>query len=132
MLIGVVGVGLYIGSALILMPRLQILGLALSNTIQNSLHALILLALMFATIGTLAGRGILKSVGKALLAGLAMGIGAWISAILLGRTTSSHLFVAHAIEALVPLCMGAALYVGVAALLRSEELGIVWSIARRR
>ena len=132
MLIGVVGVCIYVVSAWFLLPALHIFGLALANTLQNSLHGLILLGLLIAAIGPLGGRGLVSGVSKSLVAGAAMaGVSgglAWILAPMLNR----HLLPGQALEALLPIMLGAAAYFGVAALLRSPELGEVWQIARSR
>jgi putative peptidoglycan lipid II flippase len=119
-------------SAVVLMPRLQILGLALSNTIQNSAHALILLALLFASFGTLAGRGIPGAVFRACLAALVMGIAVVTSARLLSGLVNVHTLAGQAMDVVLPTAIGATLYVAVAALLRSEELVAIRNIALRR
>lgn len=132
MLIGIVGVGIYIATALLLKPRFQIFGLALANTIQNSLHGLILLALLLAALGSLAGRGMLRSIATSCTAAVVMAVGAATSAWLMGSYVPSHRFAQQAADALVPIAIGGALYFGVALLLRSDELRRAWAVAQRR
>ncbi|MDQ2741403.1 MAG: murein biosynthesis integral membrane protein MurJ [Chloroflexota bacterium] len=132
MLIGILGVGIYIGSALLLMPRYQILGLALANTIQNSLHGLILLGLLFAAIGTFGGRGVLPSVGKSCIAALAMGIAAGLCAYAVSRVANTHLLAGQALDALAPIAVAGVIYVGLSRVMRSAELNAVVSVARTR
>ncbi len=124
MLVGVLGVGVYVVTALILLPRLHILGLALANTTQNSVHALILLALLLGAIGSLRGTHLVRGVGKTLVAAGAMAIVVGLlSWVLQSEFSSGHLLV-RALQVLVPMALGAALYLGVAGLLDSDELRI--------
>lgn len=130
MLIGVLGVCIYVASALLLLPRLHILGLALSNTIQNSLHGIILLIILVATMGTFRGRGIGRSVTTTLLCALLMAIGAAAAGGLVARLSETRL-IDQAIHVALPLAVGALLYVGAAAALRSEELRFIRRLAGR-
>jgi putative peptidoglycan lipid II flippase len=132
MLVGVVGVGIYVVSALLLKPGLQILGLALANTIQNSVHGLILLALLFLTIGGLPKRGIIRSALTSLGAGAGMGIAAYLLAAWIGSMEPGGGLARQALGALVPVVAGAAVYVALASLLRSDELKLVLTMVPGR
>ncbi len=76
MLAGLGGVGLYLGSALLLIgpARLGLAGLILANTLQNSLHAVVLLILLVREAGSLAGLGVGGTLARALVAGGAAGV----------------------------------------------------------
>jgi putative peptidoglycan lipid II flippase len=132
MLIGVVGVGIYVVSALLLGPPLGVFGLALANSIQNTLHGMILLALMLAAIGPFGGRPLAQSVARTLCAGAVMG-GA--TALVVHAATTA-LGTATATERLAVLLLALVtagiVYVAAAALLRSEELWYVLDLARSR
>lgn len=128
MLVGVVGVAIYILSALLLKPGLQILGLALANTIQNSVHGLILLVLLFTTIGGLTNRGIIRSVLSSLLAGAGMGLVAYLLSSWIRSTYGASGLIRQAGDALIPVLIGAAVYVGLSIALRSRELRLVASM----
>jgi putative peptidoglycan lipid II flippase len=132
MLIGILGVAIYVVGALILLPRLHILGLALANTIQNSLHAVILMTLLLAAIGTLEGTRVLAGIGKTLLAGAVMCGGTVLAVIGLTHAVSGHSTKAHAMEVFLPMLLAVTLYVGISRLLRSEDLALVTEIARNR
>lgn len=71
MLVGLGGVGVYLASALLLIGPFQLglAGLILANTIQNSLHAIVLLLLLIQSIGSLAGSKVGFTGARALLAG---------------------------------------------------------------
>ena len=132
MLVGVLGVTTYLISAWLLSPRFGILGLALANTLQNSLHALVLLVLLTAAVGGLSGRGLVPSIARSLLAAVVMGTGAAsLSALIRAHVTSTHL-AGQAATALVPLAFALILYVGTTALLRSPELAFARDIALRK
>jgi len=132
MLVGVLGVGIYVAGAYILIPRLNIFGLALANTIQNTAHAAILLALLLLSIGKLDRRGLSLAVVKIGLAGAVMAGGAVLLLSLMSAKAAAGGFAAHALLALPPLLLGAGLYVGTAALLKSQEIELLLGLLRRR
>jgi putative peptidoglycan lipid II flippase len=137
MLIGVLGVGIYVSSALLLIHHLnglgpKVFGLALASSIQNSLHGLILLGLLIAAIGPFGGKALWWSVARTLAAGIAMGV---VTDIVVHRATSSLGVVgtrAHLGVLAVTLLVAAATYLAAAALLRSPELSYVSGLARNR
>jgi putative peptidoglycan lipid II flippase len=132
MLVGVLGVAIYIVSALLLKPHLHILGLALANTLQNSIHGLVLLSLLLAAIGPFGGRPLIRGIARTLLCAAAMAA----VTIAVVHTTSSQLGTATVSARLLTLtiamlCAGIS-YLGCAALLRSEELSYILGLARAR
>ncbi|MDQ2743179.1 MAG: hypothetical protein M3Z66_12915, partial [Chloroflexota bacterium] len=129
---GVLGVGIYVVSGYLLIPRLHVFGLALANTIQNSAHAVILLALLLLSIGKLDRRGLSLAVAKIGLSSAAMAGGAALLLSLISTRTAAGGFGAHALLALRPLLLGAGLYFATAALLQSQEIELLWGLLRRR
>jgi putative peptidoglycan lipid II flippase len=77
MLAGVAGVLVYIVSALALdhILNLQVLGLAVANTLQISFHTVLLLVLLSRLIGGVEVRGTLLTLGKVLVATAGMSAG---------------------------------------------------------
>lgn len=73
MLVGLGGVGVYLASALTMIGPLHlgVSGLILANTLQNSLHAVVLWVLLNRMVGSLATHGLPSTVGRAVLASLA-------------------------------------------------------------
>lgn len=132
MLVGIAGVIIYVVSALLLKPHYHVLGLALSNTLQNSLHAMILLGLLFATVGSLPGRGVLTAVLKALGAGLAAGVCAVAASTALRDAVSPNALAGRLTIVLVPIALATVIYLAVSAALRSQELRFAWEIVRGR
>ncbi|MBI2954475.1 MAG: murein biosynthesis integral membrane protein MurJ [Chloroflexi bacterium] len=72
MLVGVLGVAAYLASGLSLMGPMGLAGLALANTIQNSLHAVVLFVLLQKAIGSLAGYGLMRTLAKSAASALVM------------------------------------------------------------
>jgi putative peptidoglycan lipid II flippase len=130
MLIGVVGVGIYAASALLLSPALHVFGLALANTLQNSLHGLILLVLLVASIGTLRGHGLGESILRTCVAGAAMAIVAVFTSYALQPVSSVGL-AARLAQVLLPALCAVVVYIAVAAALKSRELDMLLVLARR-
>jgi len=73
MLVGLGGVAVYLGTAVFLIGpvHLGLAGLILANTLQNSLHAIVLFGLLSRSVGSLSGQGIWITLGRAAIAGLA-------------------------------------------------------------
>jgi putative peptidoglycan lipid II flippase len=130
MLVGVLGVAIYVVAGLLLLPRLHVFGLAFANTLQNSLHGLILLALLLPAIGPFGGRGIVSSLGKTCIAGGAMALAGALVLSALHPPASPGVGVELADLALPAVAAGTA-YVAAATLLRSDELSAVIGLARR-
>ena len=131
MLIGVVGVAIYVVSAFLLLPRAHIFGLALANTLQNSLHGVILLGLLLGTIGLLRNTGFTRGLAGTLLAAGVMTLGVWAVYVTLGDVLPAGRRFTSALEVGIPVVIGGALYLGVAALLKSEELLLLLDALRR-
>ena len=131
MLVGILGVVVYVSSALLLMPRLQILGLALANTLQNSCHALVLLILLLLTIGRFGDRAMLRSIGLSIGAAAVMSVVALgCTAALQGAGLSGGALVDRFLAAFVPIVVGAAAYIGLQVAAGSPELGLIVDVAR--
>ncbi len=132
MLVGVVGVAIYIVSALLLKPHLHILGLALANTLQNSIHGLILLGLLLLAIGPFGGRPLLAGIGRTVVCGVAMAA----VTIVVVNVTAGHLgtdrLSARVLTVVATMAVAGMSYVLCAALLRSEELAYVLRISGLR
>jgi putative peptidoglycan lipid II flippase len=72
MLVGLGGVGIYLIGALTMIGPLHLglSGLILANTLQNSLHAVVLFALLWRSVGSLRGTGVGSTLARATLAGV--------------------------------------------------------------
>jgi putative peptidoglycan lipid II flippase len=76
MLVGLGGVGVYLGTALLLIGPFHagLAGLILANTLQNSLHAVVLFALLSQAAGSLAAHRVGQTLVRAILAGALSGL----------------------------------------------------------
>ena len=77
--VGVLTVGCYVLVALATMGPLGVNGLALANAVQNSLHGLILLGLLWRRVGGLGTGELLNFAGRVLLAAVAMALALWLT-----------------------------------------------------
>lgn len=131
-LVGVVGVGIYLAVALLLIGPLGMPGLALANSAQWVAHALVLLFLLRRALGSLAERAVLPTLARALLASLAMGGLLWavVEGGLGALATGESLLRLPVVLGLVGL--GGGTYVAVLWLLRAEEVSLLLGALRRR
>ena len=106
-------------------------GLALANAVQNSLHGLVLLALMSRALGGLEAAELLRFSGRALLAAGGMTLALWTTLALLGALLSSSVPGLIVLMS-VALTIGVAVYVGAVLALRVTEARQLWSLAVAR
>lgn len=130
-LVGVLSVGVYLAVALLLYRPLGFLGLVLADSAKQVSHCLTMLYLTHRRLGGLAGLGLARTTGKALLAAGAM---AGLMALALGplssvagRGTIGELILVGVVGG-----MGALAYLGLAALLRVDEVGVIRNLIWRR
>jgi len=131
MLVGLLGVGIYLGSALILLGPLHLglYGLVLANTLQNILHAGILLALLWRAIGSLVGYGVGATLGRGVAASL--GAATVAAAISIGvRSPSGTLALAAFLGASGLVVLG--VYLVLLHVLRVEEVRSIPGLFRSR
>ncbi|MBI3914070.1 MAG: murein biosynthesis integral membrane protein MurJ [Chloroflexi bacterium] len=124
----VVGIGamiVNIALSLALMPTLAQGGLALANSAATILEVVFLFFILRRRIGDIDGRRIARSIARIVLATVAMSAAlAWLIGIAADR---GALFIAA-----TGAGIGAAVYVGVSAVLRSEELATTLNAIRNR
>jgi len=125
-----VGVLCIAGYLLVALPFYTTIGmpaLAFANTVQNSLHAIILLILLRKAIGSIRVRETIPTILKILLAAAAMFVAAWGLQLLLshfGLFSLSHL-TGDLMTVIVAGGLASIVYVGGVLLLRVEEVGLV-------
>ena len=125
--VGMISILGYLAIALPFWSTIGMPALAFANTVQNSLHAIILLVLLRMVIGHLRLREIIPTVLKILVATAAMVTIAWGAQIILGHFKVFSLdrlsgqFLTVAIAGGLAGCV----YLGAVLLLRIEEIGLV-------
>jgi putative peptidoglycan lipid II flippase len=133
-LVGVLGVGLYLVSALIptLLHELRMIDLVLANSVQLTGHALAMLWLINHRVGSLSGRGLRRTTIKALMASLAAGGLAFASVQWLLFRFPAQTLLHEAIVVGGAALVGLMAYGLLVALLGIEEVGMVVQLLRRR
>ncbi|MFI5267401.1 MAG: murein biosynthesis integral membrane protein MurJ [Chloroflexota bacterium] len=130
--LGVVGVCIYLTVALTLVGPLGFRALVMANTIQNSLHGIILLVLLWRQVGGLRGYTLAESALKMLIAGAAMAVVAFLCAHALGSVIGLDTFYGQVAELVIAGGAGLAVYVGAAAAMRVDEVHMVWNVVAAR
>ena len=132
-LVGVLGVGVYLAVALPLMPSLGMAGLVIANSVQWVAHALVLLALLWRAVGGLARpwawapRRRKVAAASALMGAAVLLAGPLAEGILPGSGAAD---LAVRLTGLVVLGVG--VYVLAALALRLGEISWLWGLARER
>jgi len=131
-LMGVIGVCIYLAVALSLVGRLGFPALVLANTVQNSLHGIILLVLLWRLLGGLHGYTLAESALKMLIAGAAMAIVALLCIRGLSAAFDSGTLIAQLAQLALAGGAGLAVYAGAAAVMRVEEIRSGWRAVSTR
>ncbi len=131
-LVGVISVGVYLAVALSWVGPLGILGLVLADSAKHFSHVLVMLILTWRRMGSLRGLGLVWTLLKATAASALMALAVLAVAGGMERALGSEGTVARL--AIVGGAGGAglAVYLAAAWMLRMEEVGQLFRIARRR
>ncbi len=126
----IVGIVSYAGYLAVALPFWQTIGmpaLAFANTVQNSLHPIMLLVLLRMAIGPIRVRETLPVLLKILVATAVMVVVAWGVQLLLGHVAlfSLNHLLGQLLTVAVAGGLAAVVYVGGVLLLRVEEVGLV-------
>ncbi|TMF51322.1 MAG: hypothetical protein E6I32_02825 [Chloroflexi bacterium] len=125
--VGVVCIAGYLAVALPFYSTIGMPALAFANTVQNSLHAIILLALLRMAIGTIRVRETMPTLLKILLAAAGMLVVAWGLQALLGHVAlfSMNTILGQLLTIIVVGGIAGMIYIGGVLLLRVEEVALV-------
>jgi putative peptidoglycan lipid II flippase len=131
-LVGVLGVAVYLAVALLLIAPLGMLGLVLANSVQLSTHALVMLYLTHRYFDGLRGQGLAQTTFKVVMASLGTGLLLLLSVPLLAALgavspTWGELLVVLVGGALGVMCYGALIW-----LLRVKEAADLWKMVSQR
>jgi putative peptidoglycan lipid II flippase len=134
-LVGVLTVGGYLGTALVTREALGVNGLALANAVQNGSHGLILLGLLGARVGGLRLGELLGFTTRVLLAAVPMAAALWAVLRLVGPQLGATTLGLAALVA-CEVALGVAVFGGLALALRIPEarqlVELVWGRVRPR
>ncbi|MDY7039935.1 MAG: murein biosynthesis integral membrane protein MurJ [Chloroflexota bacterium] len=131
-LVGVLGVGIYLIVALALIRPLGMVGLILANGAQLSGHAAVMLALFWRRVGSLRGHGLELTLLKTILASAVMGglaalVLRGLNGVVDGQTLLGRLILVTGAGG-----VGLAVYLGLCALLRVREIGLLFRVVVQR
>jgi len=130
-LVGALGMGIYLAVALVLIRPLGMIGLVLANSVQLTAHALIMLFLVRRW-GGLRGQGVVPVALKSLLASLAMGGAAYLALGWAQSLTGGDSLTGKIAVVGVAGGVGVLVYLGAIALLKVEEVRLIWEVVRRK
>jgi putative peptidoglycan lipid II flippase len=110
MLVGLLGVGIYLVAGLTLIgpARMGVYGLVLANTIQNTLHAVVLFVLLIRAIGSLGERGIGRAATMSVVASVPVVVVCYLGSLAVPVTPS---LVQSALAVTATLALSGATYV---------------------
>jgi len=125
--VGIICIGFYLMIALPFFHTIGIPALAFANTVQNSMHAIILLLLLRRAIGSLHVRTTIPSLLKICVSALVMGLVAWGVMALLGHIALFSLdhLPGQLLTVIAAGGLACVVYFGVMTLLKVEELNLV-------
>ncbi|MGH2478670.1 MAG: murein biosynthesis integral membrane protein MurJ, partial [Ktedonobacteraceae bacterium] len=123
-IIGVVAIVFYLLVALPFYRNIGMPALAFANTVQNSMHAIILLILLRRVMGVLHIRASLPTILKICVAATAMGLVTWGALMLLDHVSLFSLqhIRCHLLTVIVAGVLAIAVYIGAVLLLKVEEI----------
>ena len=131
MLVGVLGVGIYLVAGLNLLGPMQAAGLALANTLQHTVHATVLFVLLSREVGGLADRGLGSSLARLALAAAVTGLALYLLGPILAAMADLASFWGQLTYLLAATAVGGAVYLAAAAALRCEEISLAVGLLRR-
>jgi putative peptidoglycan lipid II flippase len=125
--VGIVCIGFYLVVALPFFQTIGIPALALANTLQNSMHAVILFFLLRRAMGSLHMRTVLPALLKICVSAVLMGLAAWGVMILLGHVALFSLdrLPGQILTVIVAGGLASVVYFGAVLLFKVEEINLV-------
>lgn len=119
MLVGVLGAGVYVAVALATVGPFGMTGLVLANTLQNSVHAVVLLGFLWQAAGSFWDERLMGATARVVAAGGVMALALWgLQHLMAAPSGTVHLLLYLAFAGTVALVV----YVGALLAMRSEEL----------
>lgn len=131
MLVGVLGVGVYLVAGVSLLEPMKAAGLALANTLQHTVHALVLFVLLERAVGGLAGWGLWRPLGRLVLAAGFCGLTLYVLMPPLAGLFDLATLGGQAFYLLLATLVGGAAYLVAGFVLRCEELSLARNLLRR-
>ncbi|MHB9092883.1 MAG: murein biosynthesis integral membrane protein MurJ [Chloroflexota bacterium] len=131
MLVGVLGVGVYLGAGISLLGPMQAAGLALANTVQHTVHATVLFVLLARSVEGLGSRALWLPLARLALAALALGVTLVLAGPWLASFWNLATLVGQVGYLLTATTLGGAVYLLAAWALHSPELAQTIRLGKR-
>jgi putative peptidoglycan lipid II flippase len=131
-LIGVLSLGVYMTAAVVLFPRAGLFSLMIADSLKFVVHALVSAGLLRRRIGGFGDQRLLLTIGKSVVAAGTMGAVAWIITPLLTAWIGTTSLIREALLVLLTGGISSAFFLGMAGLLRIDELRWLGAMLRRR
>lgn len=113
--------------SLLLMPYMKVNGLALATSLSSLMNVVLLVAILRKRLGPLGGDRIMRSFLQVCVASFAMGLLGWLSLRIYDPLAISWVL-GKVLVLGVEFSLGVLVFLGVAFLLRLEELGFLWKL----
>ena len=110
---------------------MKVSGLALGNSTAYFAGAIVVWMVLRHRLRSLDGRRIGLSLGKTCAASAVLGVACWSSALLVQKTVGARSFGGQLLQVTAAIVAGAAVYLGGAILLKSEEMHALRNLVRR-
>ena len=131
-LIGLVSLLLYMLVAILLLPSFGLFSLMIADSVKHVVHAVLSAVILTRRLSGLGDQRLLMTVGKTGLATLVMGALALLMLPILQQVIGTASFIRELLLVAISGGLSIAVFVGMAALLRIEELSWLWTSLRQR
>jgi len=130
--VGAISIGICLAAALPLMGVMQVSGLALATSVSAIANATMLVWILHRRVGGLVGPQMVSSAAKLVLPTAALGVICWGTMVASQHYLGTASLAARLVNVLLPMSLGTVAFIGLAALLKMDELRSAWRLAKRR
>ncbi|MFO7948336.1 MAG: murein biosynthesis integral membrane protein MurJ [Armatimonadota bacterium] len=132
LIVGTVSVAVCVGASFLLLEPMGLLGLAAAMTLSTLVNTGLLMSILRARVGQIDGSSLLASALRSLPGNLFLGAVCFFGPQFIGDRWAGTGFMMRLTTVFVPLVVGAAGFIGLAALFRVRELSSAWRLIVRR
>ncbi len=130
--VGAISISICLAAALPLMGVMQVSGLALATSVSAIANATMLMWILHRRVAGLVGPQMVSSMAKLVLPTAALGLICWGTMAASQHYLGTASLAARLVNVLLPMSLGTVVFIGLAALLRMDELRSAWRLIRRR
>lgn len=130
--IGVISLTVYMVVALLLQNSAGLYSLMIADSVKHVVHALISAVLLWIRLKGLGGQALLMTLIKTSVASIVMGLATWAAVEFSGRIFSAPTIIHETLIVAAALAVGAVVYLGLALVLRIDEMRWLMRLVRKR